>query len=640
MIWLDETTRAPVTTDQLKVLTGWERGAAVASMDGLWQLWLNSVSRFGDSPAVREGTRQLTYRELHQLVELQADLLVAAGVGPDEVVGITSSRGASELVAVLAALALGAAYVALDPSLPPERLRTMVELVRPTAVIGSFDQARKVVSLAPSSCRAVAAVSTTRERSSSKAHIGPAAEPGRIAYIAFTSGSTGRPKAVRIPASAVVRLVRGATYLRSGPGERMLRLAPLAFDASTLEIFVPLLTGGTVEVYPPTPVTPLDLASFFVAHDITVAWLTAGLFRLVVEDAVHGFAGIRQIVTGGDVVPAEHVRRVLSRCPDLTVINGYGPTENTTFSTVHVMTSAAAVPDHVPIGRPVGGTSVVVVGPDGRRVAIGEVGELWVCGAGLALDYLADPVATEREFVIFQDDGERYYRTGDLVRWNVDGTLQFIGRGDRQVKVRGYRIELAEIEFRLRSAPEVRDAAVTVVGSTATDKRILAAVVADPGAGLTSRLRNYLEESLPDYMIPQLWTVVPRLPITANGKIDADHLAAAAVSTLSEATIPEAANRPEPAETARVADVSGQVLAERSPILEIVFDAWRKVLGTDSFGLDDRFFEVGGDSFKAARLHTILRAKLPDRTIRVVDIFRFPTVNQLAAYLNGEGPRA
>ncbi|GGO60829.1 non-ribosomal peptide synthetase [Nonomuraea cavernae] len=639
----------------------WGRAAEVDAESGIGELIVQAGADFAGLPAVHEAGRglTLTYARLLRQVETQADGLLARGVGAGDHVVVAVPRSAEEIVAVLAVLSVGAVYVPMDGSLPVARLRVMLERVRPKAVIGDFAAARSIVRAAPAPCVPVDPVALTGPapvpvtgRPADEAVRGWARrDPGDVAYITFTSGSTGVPKAVRIPHRGVVRLVRGASYLRQGPGERILRLAPLAFDASTLEIFCALATGATVEVFPGGPVSPGELATFLRETEVTAAFLTAGLFRVVATEAIEAFATVRQVFTGGDIVPADAVRALLSRHPGLEVVSAYGPTENTTFSTVHPMASVAEVETPVPIGRPIAGTSALVLDEAGEPVRTGEIGELYLGGSGLAVDYLDAPEETARAFVRPPGVRERFYRTGDLAHWDATGRLHFDGRRDRQVKVRGYRIELTEIEGRLGEHEEVRDVAVVVVGADAGSKRLLAAIVpnrdatapnaswdaTDPNApdrdataradGLVARLRDALREELPGYMVPVLWVVTDRLPYTPNGKVDVAELERRA--TAARPPVRAAATGPAPAHRAEGPH------HEQDDFEDVIAGVWREVLGTSDFGVRDPFFEIGGDSLLAGRVHLRLRAELPGHPLRIVDIFQHPTVRALAEHLRG-----
>ncbi|QYC44243.1 Gramicidin S synthase 2 [Nonomuraea coxensis DSM 45129] len=581
------------------------RGPEIDAETDVGELVVRAAAGFADRVAVRERRRgvSLTYEQLLGHVETQAGALLAQGVKAGDHVVVAVPRSAEEVVAVLAVLSVGAVYVPVDGGLPLPRLRAMLSRVRPVAVIG--DPA--VVEAAPGPCVPLGPVVITAEPSAGSRPWARRA-PGDAVYVTFTSGSTGVPKAVRIPHRGVVRLVRGASYLRRGPGERMLRLAPLAFDASTLEIFCALATGATLEIYPDGPVSPAELATFLREAGVSVAFLTAGLFRVMAGEAIDGFATVRQVLTGGDVVPPDAVRALLARHPGLEVVAAYGPTENTTFSTVHPMTGPADVDGPVPIGRPVAGTTALVLDEEGRPAADGE---LYLGGSGLALDYLDAPEETARSFVVPPGRHERFYRTGDLVRRDEDGLLHFTGRRDRQVKVRGYRIEPAEIESRLLANPRVKDVAVVVTGVDAGSRRLLAAVVAEPGDdGLVERLRGALREELPGYMVPALWVVIERLPYTRNGKVDVAALEARAGSGRARAVPADAFE-------------------------DVIAGVWKEVLGTGDFGVEDPFFEIGGDSLLAGRVHLRLRDELPGHPLRIVDIFQYPTVQALAEHLRG-----
>ncbi|WP_416981581.1 AMP-binding protein [Streptomyces sp. T028] len=447
-------------------------------------------------------------------------------------------------------------------------------------------------------------------------------DPSRLAYVAFTSGSTGEPKGVAVPHRAVIRLVHEAGFVRLGPGERMLRLSPLAFDASTLEVWGALLTGTALEVHPAGLASPTELGAFLREREITVAWLTAGLFRLVEEFAPDSLGGLGQLLTGGDVVPHEHTARVLTRHPGLVVTNGYGPTENTTFTTTHSVSSPDEVDGPLPIGRPVPGTRVYVLDARRRLLPPGAVGELYAAGAGLADGYLGDPDETARSFGEFSPDvPERLYRTGDVVRLDSRGRLCFLGRADDQVKLRGYRVELSAIADALTGHPAVQDAVVLVTEGDSADKRLVAAVVPVAGAALAATdLRSLLQRKLPAYMVPTLWTIVDGIPVTANGKVDRRALAASAVPA-GQAS--RAAADPDAAPTALTARIAG-LFAEVTENAE-----------AGAIDADTDFFMVGGNSLGAVRLMRKVKEHL-GTTVRLRDFLLSPTPAGLRALVEKE----
>ncbi|WP_406369676.1 amino acid adenylation domain-containing protein [Streptomyces sp. NBC_00647] len=593
---------------------------------GLWQLIEQVAEQNPDAPAVTlPGRTPLSYAALLRAVEAQSAALYDAGVRTGDCVVIAVPRSAEEIVAVLAAIRLGAAYIGMEPAAPATVIQRVAELARPAAVLARPERAAELSSsgLVTTSVDPLDPWSASDSTAATPSCAAP--DPERVAYIAFTSGSTGLPKAVRIPHRAVLRLILDPDVVRPKALGRFLRLAPLSFDASTLELFSPLAAGGSIVVYPNQQPTTAALARFLHDHAVTGLWLTAGLFRLVADHEPEAFSAVDHLLTGGDVVPAAQVRRVLQRCPGLRITNGYGPTENTTFTTVHHLDDAAAVGDAVPIGRPIARTDVLVVDEAGLPVPQGVIGELYASGDGLALDYLNDPAETERSFVVGQDQ-RRYYRTGDLVRWDGEANLRILGRRDRQVKVRGFRVELEEVAAVLRKLPDVSDAVAVTTTTDGGETRIVAGVIAGRNAVDPLRLRALASEQLPDYAVPSLWAVIERLPVTSNGKVDAAMLTDWALST-SQHT----ASAPDSDE----ADTSDEI-EELEAIEDRVAEIWEEVLGTIDFGYDDRFFDVGGDSLQIPQVRKHLIAAYPGHEVKLADMFRYATVRQLAAFMHAK----
>ncbi|GAA3349415.1 hypothetical protein GCM10020358_71470 [Amorphoplanes nipponensis] len=574
---------------------------------GIWELFEAAVAAGPERIAIRDGdpARTLTYAQLRDAAQVQSAELAAAGVRAGDCVALAVRRSAREIVAVLGVLRLGAAYVGIEADVPASAVTGMLEAAGVRIVLGDDDRADlRIVDPWQDAVRC------------GEIPAAAAPDPERVAYVAFTSGSTGVPKGTRIPHRGVVRLTRDADFLVPGATDRFVRLAPLAFDASTLEIFAPLLGGGLVDVFPDAYPTPAALAGFLAERATTGLWLTAGLFRLVADYQPYAFAGLRQVLTGGDVVPPAQVAHVLAACPGLRVTNGYGPTENTTFTTTHAVDDPAEVSDPLPIGRPVAGTGVVVLDQHGRPVPPGGIGELHTGGAGLALGYAGRPDETTAAFGAFAADGdERLYRTGDLVRWDGAGRLRFLGRRDRQVKIRGFRIELEAVARVLREHPAVRDVAVVATPGEA-DRRLLAGLVTEDRPGLAAEVRRFAADRLPGYAVPSLWAVVRDLPVTRNGKLDTARLRELARGAGPTGTQPPA------------------VLPAGDEVTATIAGTWADVLGTVRFGLDDRFFEVGGDSLQLLRVAATLRRKLPGHEVTVQDLFACQTIRALSGRLH------
>ncbi|WP_377267927.1 amino acid adenylation domain-containing protein [Peterkaempfera sp. SMS 1(5)a] len=638
-----------VTPAQQRRLDALERGPEAEADAGLWQLIEAAAARTPDAPAVRDGDapdRTLTYRQLMAAAAGLSARLAVAGVVEGDRVGLAVRRSVEEIVAIAAVLRIGAAYVGIDPDNPPAASTAVLDGAQARVVLGDTDRLEAL--------GAAAEGRTLLGVVSEEPPVGPVpppapADPDRIAYLAFTSGTTGKPKGAMIPCRGVVRLAHRPQYLLPGATARFLRLAPLAFDASTLEIFAPLLAGGTVEVFTGRHVTASALARVLEQREVTGLWLSAGLFRLVADFRPGAFRKVRQLLTGGDVVPPAQVDQVLRTCPGLRVTNGYGPTENTTFTTVHHVDDPAAVHGSgLPIGRPIQGTGVLVLDRSGRRVPPGGVGELYTYGEGLAAGYAGAPQETARVFGEFgrAAGGQRLYRTGDLVRWDAQGNLRFLGRRDRQVKIRGFRVEPEQVTAVLRGHPEVRDAAVVVVPLGNGDHQLLAAVVGARPA-LTATLRSYAAGHLPGHAVPGLWAQVDEFPVTANGKLDLDRLRRlaaeedAAVTPL--ATVPQPASVPQPAAVPVPAEPVARpavVASEGERLAAVITEAWAEVLGHRDFSADDWFFDVGGDSLLLIRVHSILSQALPEYEVTVGDLYACSAIEDLVAKLHGPRQRS
>lgn len=561
--------------------------------------------------AIEHHDLRLTYQELDERASAVAAGLRAAGLRRGTVVAVAIERGADAVTACLGVLYAGCAYLPVDIGQPAERTRAVVRAAARAALVAGDAEAGPLADLVP----VLRLDALLREND-------PAAEPVRltgedVAYVMSTSGSTGAPKAVVVPHRAITRLVPDADYVTVTADDRVAHLSNPAFDAATFEIWGPLAAGGTLVVGDRDVVlSPARLRAFAGERRITVMWLTATLLGQVVDLAPDALAGLRVLLFGGERADERRLEKLLADRPSVRLVNGYGPTENTTFSTAHEVTAADLADGTLPIGRPISGSTAYVLDAAGRPVAVGETGELYVGGDGLAHGYLGAPAATADAFVPDPFDprpGRRMYRTGDQVRLLSGGRLEFVGRRDDQVKVRGFRVELAEIDQALRRSPEVGDVAV-LARATEYGNEIVACVTAASAPLDVPALTEGLRRDLPDYMVPAVTVVLERIPVNANGKADRSALLAAAAQA-----------PPPPAPETSAGTSGGPDLDE---VALVTGEVWREILGVERARPGDDFLTLGGHSIKALRLLSRLDEEL-GAVVELVDFFDRPTLGRL-----------
>ena len=472
----------PLLTDaeRGRLLVEWNATASVYPRDALvHELFEAQADQTPGAVAVVYGDERLTYRELDRRANRLAHHLRELGVGPEVRVGVALERSVDLVVALLAVLKAGGAYLPLDPSYPARRLAFMLADAQVPVVVTEERLAERL------SARDVRVVRLDADRrriaAASPERVASGVGAEGLAYVSYTSGSTGSAKGVAVPHRAVVRLVRGTSYARLAPDEVFLQFAPVSFDASTFEIWGALLSGARLVVAPAGALSLAELGRTLREEQVTTLWLTAGLFRRMVDEQLDDLRGVRQLLAGGDVLSVPHVRRVLRELPECRLINGYGPTEATTFACCYPAAGPlSASRDSLPIGGPIANTRVYVLDPHLNPAPVGVPGELYIGGDGLARGYLDRPALTAERFVpdpFGAEPGSRLYRTGDRVRWLPEGALEFLGRLDQQVKVRGYRIEPTEVEAALGEHPAVREAAVLAQEDPIGEKHLVAYVV-------------------------------------------------------------------------------------------------------------------------------------------------------------------
>lgn len=608
--------------ERRQLLVEWNSSGTLYPRDKtIDQLFDEQVARTPAAIAIVCGTTVLTYRELERRSSRLANGLRSCGVGPDVLVAVCLERSPELVVALLAVIKAGGAYVSLDPASPSERLSFMfAETKAPVIVtISRLEQtvATMVASVAdgqPAPTVICVDAPLDRRFDAPAKKNEPRPTPDNLAYVSYTSGSTGKPKGVCVPHRGVVRLVKDTNFARFGADDVFLQLAPVAFDASTLELWAPLLNGGRLVVSPPGPLSLAGLGECILENRVTVLWLSAGLFHQMAEDHLAYLKGVRLLLAGGDVLSVPLVARTLEQLPRTQLVNGYGPTENTTFTCCHLITPPLAETRSVLIGRPIANTQVYILDANRQPVPVGVPGELYTGGDGLARGYLNRPALTSEKFCSLSFDGGpevRVYKTGDRVRWLPDGTIEFLGRSDRQVKIRGFRVEPAEVEAVLMEHPAVKSCVVVVGDDTAAGKRLVACLVMKPEttAGAID-WGQYMRNRVPEYLVPAAFVVLDALPLSANGKVDHSAL----LSLARERPGVESVSTPRD-------DVERQLV-----------EIWEEVLGVTPIGVNDRFFELGGHSLLAVRLLAKVEKKF-SRKLPVSAVFQHPTVAEFGALI-------
>jgi amino acid adenylation domain-containing protein len=605
----------PVSERQ-QVLHGWNATERAYPADRLiHELFEAQAARSPNRVAVVWEDTSLSYAELNAQANRLAHHLIALGLQPDDRIAIALPRSPELLVAILATLKAGAAYVPLDLDQPAERLAVVLQDSAPRVLI-AHAPARSRLPALPNALTVLAIDGPDRlwdSRPATNPSV-PGVTPGHLAYVIYTSGSTGTPKGVMVPHRAVVKLVIHNGYARFDESDRVAWAANPAFDASTLEMWAPLLHGGASVVIPQEVLLdPQRFALTLQRQAVSVLWLTVGLFNQYASALSGVMAQLRYLIVGGDVLDPRVIADVLRHHPPQHLLNGYGPTETTTFALTHEVLDVPPDALSIPLGRPIANTRVYVLDPHGAPIPVGVAGEIHVGGAGVARGYLHRPELTAERFVpdpFSASPGERLYKTGDLGYWRADGTIEFLRRNDQQLKIRGFRVELGEIEAGLRKHPQVRDAVVAAREDALGDKRLVAYVItSEPLA--TEALREHLDALLPAYMVPAAYVQLDAFPLTPNGKLDRRALPAP-----QEQHLPQQASE-----------------APRSGIEQVLAKIWSQVLGVTRVGREDHFFELGGHSLLAVRLIALARQRGLNLTLH--DVYAFPTLRLQAQRLVG-----
>ncbi|MBV7340164.1 amino acid adenylation domain-containing protein [Chloroflexi bacterium TSY] len=603
----------PLLTDpeRQQILTDWtDTKTDYPRTECVQKLFEAQVGRTPDAEAIVFADQKVTYAELNRRANQLAHHLRAHGVEASSFVGICMERSVELVVGILGILKAGATYVPLDPTYPQERLAFMMDDVDASVIVLQSSLRDHL----PTRAATLLQIDTEWDEIAQQANenLGIEVTGEHPAYVMYTSGSTGRPKGISIPHRAINRLVFNTNYIELGPETRMAMVSNTAFDAATLELWGALLHGGClVGVSKEVALSPHDFADTIRSQRIDTFFLTTALFNQMARVVPDAFCTMHNLLVGGEALDPHWIRTVLAGSPPRRLLNGYGPTESTTFSAWYEIAAVAEDATTVPIGRALSNTQLYVLDSLMQPVPIGVAGELFIGGDGLAHGYVNRPALTADRFVPnpFSDrPGERLYRTGDLVRYQHDGAIEFIGRIDFQVKIRGFRIELGEIESALSQHPTVQEAIVLVREDRPGDKRIVAYIVFSAGSDAIEReLRSYLQERLPDYMVPSAFVMLAALPINPNGKVDRKAL-------------------PAPEQQRALSD---DFVAPSTPVEEMLASIWASVLNVERVSLSDNFFDLGGHSLLAtqavSRIQQTFQVNLPLR-----DLFESTTVRALA----------
>ncbi|MCC5438880.1 non-ribosomal peptide synthetase [Clostridium botulinum] len=567
------------------------------------ELFEDQVEKAPDNIAVVFEDKKLTYRELNEKANSLARVLRNKGIKADSIVGIMMEKSLETIIGLMGILKAGGAYLPIDPSYPKERIEYMLKdsksniLLTTENLLNNIEFTGQFIDLLDEGIF-----------ENKKDNLEDINTSNDLSYVIYTSGTTGKPKGVMCEHRNIVRLVKNTNYISFKDGDKILQTGSIVFDASTFEIWAALLNGLELYLAKSETIILSDfLEEFIDKNNITILWLTSELFNQIAEKNVKVFKKLRYLLVGGDVLSIKYINLVRRECKNLKIINGYGPTENTTFSTAHLIEKEYI--SNIPIGKPIANSKAYIVDRDFNIMPTGIYGELCVSGEGVAKGYLNKPELTLEKFIENPfEPGTKMYKTGDLARWLPDGDIEFLGRMDNQVKIRGFRIELEEIENELLKHEEIKEAIVVAKENEYNGKYTCAYIVCEKKVDALN-IRNYLKENLPEYMIPSYFVQLEKMPLTINGKIDRKSL-------------------PEPNKNVDINEYE----APRNEVEEKLSKIWSEVLGIEKVGINNNFFDLGGHSLKATvlihKIHKKLNVEVP-----LKELFKKPTIKKLSEFI-------
>ncbi|HET9182779.1 MAG TPA: amino acid adenylation domain-containing protein [Candidatus Angelobacter sp.] len=608
-----------------QLLVEWNPAESQCGQACVHELFEEQVRKTPNALAIKYEDSSLTYEQLNRRANQLARSLQMLGVKPDARVAVAVDRGLEMVVGMVATLKAGGAYVPLDLSYPEERLRFMLKDSAPVVLLvrsnlqdlpDVISDGVRVIDLSEGF-----AFGDLPETNLDRAETGIDSEC--VACVIYTSGSTGEPKGSEIPHRSIPGFIFGTDYAGFDNETVLLQHSSVSWDAMSLELWPALLRGGQSVLAPQRVLSGDDIRKYVQEAGVNTLWLTAAQFNTIVENDVNCLQGLKYLMTGGEAASVRHIRRVKKEMPDMRVVNGYGPSECTVFSSCYVV--PPNLPEHLitlSIGSPIGDRRMYVLDAAMNPVPVGVVGEAYIGGASVARGYLRRPDLTAERFVpdpFGGKPGTRLYRTGDLVRWRNNGTLEFVGRNDDQVKVRGFRIELGEIEARLLECEAIKEAAVTVHEDVAGGKRLVAYYTERANDLQHDRckigaeeLRNHLAQKLPEYMVPAAYVRMEALPLTPNGKLDRNRLLPLDENAYA---------------TSGYEEPQGEIETTLAGI-------WKEVLGVERVGRQDNFFDLGGHSLLAVWMVGRLK-EATGMEVELGDVFEYSRLSELADKISG-----
>ncbi len=597
-------------------MTEWNQTAFDYPKKCIHQLFEEQVAQTPSNTALVWQNQKFTYEQLNIKANQLAHHLRNLGVKSQTPVGIYLQHSTEAIIGILAILKAGGTYVPLDPAYPQERLTFILKDAGVKVLITTslLDKQRERSQEYRGEVINLDTEWETIVQNSAENPI-ELVTPENLAYIMYTSGSTGIPKGVCILHQGVVRLVKSSNYVNLSASEIILQAAPISFDASTFEIWGALLNGGKLVLLPIQQPSLQQLGETLEKYQISTLWLTAGLFHLMVDEQLQSFKGVRQLLAGGDIISPIHAQKLQQTHPNCQLINGYGPTENTTFTCCYRVPKNHPADKALPIGYSISNTQVYILDSHLQPLPVGVPGELYISGDGLASGYLNRPELTAQKFVPNPfNPGMRMYKSGDLARFLPDGNIDFLGRIDHQVKIRGFRIELGEIETVLNQHSAVKEAVVIPQEYEAGEKRLIAYIVPRNEPPASKELKDFSKSRLPEYMIPSGFVILEALPLTPNDKVDRKAL-------------------PKPDKTNL--NLEEEYLSASNDVEQKLIAIWEQAFRIQPIGIKDNFFSLGGNSLMATSIVAKIE-KVFDKKLEPGIFFKASTIEKLAAILTQE----